>query len=89
MSKFLFPRNAHGDDAWLIELSDNPGCFLHAVSRKRNGDTVYTLRQGVVGATVFKKEVAIKLQRQLYKSFPNTKLTALKEVREANDGSEN
>lgn len=85
----LFPANAHGDDAYFLELSDNPGCYFHPVKRLKNGDIVYTIRRSVQGAAVFKKSAGEELQRRVRHKYPNTKLTPLSAVIGNKDGSKN
>lgn len=90
MAMFPFQRNSFGPEAWLIELVDNPGCFFHLVRRNKKGLNIFTIRQGVQGAFVWKtKEGAARAMMDFKRTFPNTKLTALRDVVESNDGSEN
>ncbi len=83
----LMPRNAHGNDAWFIEFLDKKNAYLHQAKRQRNGDIIYTLREGYIGAAVFRKADADKLIKQMSKDFPNMRAVAVKDVVGTGDGS--
>lgn len=86
--KILLPQNAWGNDAWFVELTDNPGCFFHLIKKNRDGKCTYLVRQSYIGAAVFTEKEGNKFLQRVRGKYPNARLVTVRQV-VGNDGTLN